>query len=128
MTSEELFVIYHRACLTEKNGTPPRTVKDFSKFNSSENKIYFDRFVQMKERSGDLLNVEMFCKALAQHYKGFFPPKAFIALSALRIYREYMNEFNKLEDPADILKRLYSDCAFVAKFCVDNRISDGIIE
>ena len=126
MTPQELFQLYHTECLKEKNGAPPRKVSNFEKFNASRDFAYFQKFCQTIERAGDLLNVDLFVRALARQYHGFFPPKAFIAPSAMRIYREFLHDFNKLEDPADIYSQLLADCKFVAQFCADNRMFDGI--
>lgn len=127
-TSRDLYQVYHSECLKAKTGKYPKMVQDFSKFESSDNKIYFDRFLQTLETYGDLVNPILFIRALAEYHKGFFLPKILNTMTAMRIYREFIEEFNKLEDPEDIYQRLLRDLKFVAEFCIDNKLFDGLYE
>lgn len=123
---EEAYQTYLTECLKVKNGSAPRRVKDFSKFNSSDAKPFFERLMQMKGRSGDMFNVTVFMRALAVHYGGFFPAKALVSQTAMKLYREYIAEFNNMTEPEDIRARLVEDCRFVSRFCVENGLNDVI--
>jgi hypothetical protein len=127
-TSNDLYQVYHSECLKAKTGKYPRLVQDFSKFENSENKVYFDRFLQTLNTYNDLVNPVLFIRALAEYHKGFFLPKVLNTMTAMRIYREFIIEFNKLEDPNDIYQRLLRDLKFVAEFCIENKLYDGLYE
>lgn len=126
MNIEELYQTYLDECLTVKNGSRPRPVKDFSRFRASDSYPFFERLLQMKERSHDLLNERLLMRALAMHYGGFFPPKAMTSQAGMAIYREFIAEFNRLKDPDDISARLLEDCRFVASFCIRERLFEGL--
>lgn len=128
MTIEELYQTYLDECLTVRNGCRPRPVRDFSRFRESDSYPFFERLLQMKERSHDMLNERLLMRALAHHYRGFFPPRAMTSQAGMALYREFIAEFGRLKEPADIYARLLEDCRFVARFCLDNSLPDGLME
>lgn len=124
MTAREVYQLYHHYCLLVKNGVPPRAIKNFDKFEQSKDKIYFERIADMANGSPDLFNVRAFICCLAEQYKGFFPPKALISPSAIKIYRIYLKQINDESSPEAVYKQVISSCRFIVDFCKANKIPD----
>lgn len=124
MTLHDAYSLYHKYCVLAKTGTMPKPIKDFSSIDSNEeNKQYFLRFIEMAERSGGSLDVDLYFRSLAEYHKGFYTIKTISAPSAMKIYRNFIAELNNRQDPTDIKQQIVSDCSFVANFCADNGIS-----
>lgn len=128
MTPQEAYQIYHSECLNVKLGKYPKQIQDFSKFENSENKYFFERFCHLIERNGGFINPVLYIRALAKYYRGFFNPKVFTIPTSIRIYKLFIADFNKLNDPDDIYERLLEDLRFVSGFCIENRLFDGLFD
>jgi len=123
MTPEEAYQLYHHYCLLEKNGSPPRGIKNFDKFNLKEDKIYFERFADSVTRSDGLMNAKVFMSALAKQYKGFFPARILISPSAMKIYRMNIQKINEENNQDSMYKSVITSCNFIVNFCVEKKIS-----
>jgi hypothetical protein len=119
MTAEEAYQLYHHYCLMEKNGCPPREIKNFDKFNAKEDKIYFERFADTVTRSAGLMNPNIFMSAMAKQYKGFFPSRFLISPAAMRIYRISIQKINEESNAQSIYESVMKSCNFIARFCIE---------
>ncbi len=116
MSPEELYSIFHietNACA----GRQVRRVKNFDKAKAKDTWKYFESLSAFMYRNNGHVNPELYIRAMAQHYEGWFNPNLFGKPKSIGIYKTYINELHKNTDPAQIKKQIIDSIGFVVRYC-----------
>ncbi len=119
MTSEDLYTLWHRETFKAK-GTRVRKVKNFDKAKASGNWEYFESFSLFVKRNNGSIDPELYMRAVALHFGGYFKPSLLGSQKTIKIYKNYIQEMKDNADTTsevNIKEEILKSIKFINKFC-----------
>ena len=122
-TPEQIYALFHKETNLVK-GRAVKAVKNFDKARMKDSWKHFEYCAGFINRNAGHVDVELYIKALARHFEGWFDPNHLGSPKSIKIYREYVDELAKHSSKEEIRMSVLKSIKFVVEYCQDRGIRD----
>jgi hypothetical protein len=120
---EDVYQVFHQET-NLASGRRVRRVKNFSNAQSKPTWVHFIRCADWINRNRGQVDLQLYMKALADYYEGWFDPKALGGIKATRIYKTYIKDMDEQSTPEYMRQSLLRSIKFVANYCKSSELDD----
>jgi len=121
MNAEEIYSLWHKEIFKAK-GKHVRPIKNFDKARNSGKWKYFEGFSSFLERNNGYIDPDIYMRALAEHFKDFFPPAVLGSQKSIKIYKDYQKQMEEDSNFDSIRKEIIDSIKFIVKFSRKNKL------
>lgn len=119
LTPEIIYQEWHRETFKVAHGFYPKAIKNFTKAQGLEEWKYFEKFVEICERTG-MIDYKKYISVLAEFFKYRFPPVELLKPHSMKMYTNKLKNEELLESRDQSIKRSYE---FILKYIEENEMT-----